>query len=303
MSSIVFSSSLTIADAIDAAAKLKSILKVTEFEQGMSAACSEMSEEQILYSASSIISRDIESIDIEHEFYPNASDVSLGASLEKMPSTLTKFLAWLINDKSFEKANEPHVMSKEKLRKVLGLVESIVSVVRCTFTPFHLGLVIELYHEYGSRTLIETLFSHGFFASYTAVRCYLTSIAVHEVENMENGAFAPDGIISVQEGGGLIQEGADNIDLSTETIDGKDTFHSMARAVFQTCRSHDDSFLRKLKVRRGQESTFQLTESASTIMSCLPFTKPRSRGSPSRISNAFKKIAECAEGIDNSSEL
>ena len=38
-------------------------------------------------------------------------------------------------------------------------------------------------------------------------------------------------------------------------------------------------------------------------MSCLPFTKPRSRGSPTRISNAFKKIAECAEGIDNSSEL
>ena len=69
-SSIVFSSSLTIADAIAAAAKLKSILKVTEFEQGMSAACSEMSEEQILHSASSIIRSDIESLDIEHEFYP-----------------------------------------------------------------------------------------------------------------------------------------------------------------------------------------------------------------------------------------
>jgi hypothetical protein len=61
---------------------------------------------------------------------------------------------------------------------------------------------------------------------------------------------------------------ADNIDLNTETIDGKDTFHSMARAVFQTCRSHDDFCLRQLKVRRGQERTFQLTESASTIMSC-----------------------------------
>jgi 3-phenylpropionate/cinnamic acid dioxygenase small subunit len=35
-------------------------LKVTEFEQGMSAACSEMSEEQILHSASSIIRRVIE---------------------------------------------------------------------------------------------------------------------------------------------------------------------------------------------------------------------------------------------------
>jgi hypothetical protein len=102
----------------------------------------------------------------------------------------------------------------------------------------------------------------------------------------------------VQEGGGLIQEGADNIDLNTETIDGKDTFHSMARAVFQTCRSHDDFCLRQLKVRRGQERTFQLTESASTIMSCLPFTKPKSRGSPSRISNAFKKIAECVSCIN-----
>jgi hypothetical protein len=40
MSSIVFSSSLTIADAIAAAVKSKSIWKVTEFEQvGMSAAC------------------------------------------------------------------------------------------------------------------------------------------------------------------------------------------------------------------------------------------------------------------------
>jgi hypothetical protein len=92
----------------------------------------------------------------------NFIHVSLGTSLEKMPSTLTTFLAWLIDDKSFEKANEPHVMSKEKLRKVLGLVESIVSVARCTFTPFHLGLAIELYHEYGSRTLIETLFLMGF---------------------------------------------------------------------------------------------------------------------------------------------
>jgi hypothetical protein len=30
----------------------------------------------------------------------------------------------------------------------------------------------------------------------------------------------------------FIQEGADNIDLNTETIDGKNTMYSMARAVF-----------------------------------------------------------------------
>jgi hypothetical protein len=41
---------------------------------------------------------------------------------------------------------------------------------------------------------------------------------VHEVENMENGAFAPDGIISVQEGGGLIQEGADKFRRVINTL-------------------------------------------------------------------------------------
>jgi hypothetical protein len=53
-------------------------LKVTEFEQGMSAACSEMSEKQSLHSASSIIRRDIERLDIEHEFYPCFSRNILG---------------------------------------------------------------------------------------------------------------------------------------------------------------------------------------------------------------------------------
>jgi hypothetical protein len=36
----------------------------------------------------------------------------------------------------------------------------------------------------------------------------------------------------------FIQEGADNIDLNTETIDGKNTMHSMARAVFQVVQDH-----------------------------------------------------------------
>jgi hypothetical protein len=38
-------------------------------------------------------------------------------------------------------------------------------------------------------------------------------------------------------GGDFIQEGADNIDLNTETIDGKNTMHSMARAVFQVVKT------------------------------------------------------------------
>jgi hypothetical protein len=65
------------------------------------------------------------------------------------------------------------------------------------------------------------------------VRRFITSVALKEEESIKEGVYVPDGIVSVCQGGCLIQEGADNIDINTEIIDGKDTFHSMARAVFQ----------------------------------------------------------------------
>lgn len=53
------------------------------------------------------------------------------------------------------------------------------------------------------------------------------------LEKFKNGVYVPDGIIPMRQGSGLIQESADNIDINTETVDGKNSFHSMARAVFQ----------------------------------------------------------------------
>ena len=41
------------------------------------------------------------------------------------------------------------------------------------------------------------------------------------MEKLHDDVPAPDGIIPIREGRGLIQEGADNIDINTETIDGK----------------------------------------------------------------------------------
>jgi hypothetical protein len=58
--------------------------------------------------------------------------------------------------------------------------------------------------------------------------------------------YVPDGIVPVCQCGCLIQEGADNIDINTEIIDGKDTFHAMARAVFQARPSPIDSCMRQV---------------------------------------------------------
>jgi hypothetical protein len=64
----------------------------------------------------------------------------------------------------------------------MGITECIFSVSRDMFTPFHLGLAVQLYHDIGSKQLIETLHSNGLCASYGEVRRYLSSIAHHEIE-------------------------------------------------------------------------------------------------------------------------
>ena len=86
MSNIMFSSCLTISDAIAAAGKLKSMLRLTETET------SQESQEHILHSAASILRHDIQSFVVNNEDYPNASEVSLAISVGKMPQSLLKFI-------------------------------------------------------------------------------------------------------------------------------------------------------------------------------------------------------------------
>jgi hypothetical protein len=76
--------------------------------------------------------------------------------------------------------------------------------------------------------------------TFPEVMRYLTSIVHHEMENLHDDVHVPDGIIP-------IREGADSIDINTETTDGKNTFHSMARAVFQIRPGPLGSALRFLK--------------------------------------------------------
>jgi hypothetical protein len=60
-SNIVFSSSISIGDAIKAASKLKSDLKIAQIDFEISDTKDTLSEEQILHSAANILRRDIQS--------------------------------------------------------------------------------------------------------------------------------------------------------------------------------------------------------------------------------------------------
>jgi hypothetical protein len=86
--------------------------------------------------------------------------------------------------------------------------------------------------------LIETLHAFGICASYTVqVRQFLTSAANHEISKTEVSCI-PYGISPKTLGGDFIQEGADNIDLNTETIDGKNTMHYNSSSCSGGARSY-----------------------------------------------------------------
>jgi hypothetical protein len=152
---------------------------------------------------------------INNEDYPNANEVSLAISVEKMPQSLLKFICWLIDEKAYKAASEPYIVPIDKIRKILGITESIVSLSKHTFIPFHLGLAVQLHHEFGSHGLVDNLNSHGFCASYSEVRRFLTSVALKEEDRIKEGVYVPDDIVPVCQGGCLIQEGTDK----SETID------------------------------------------------------------------------------------
>jgi hypothetical protein len=50
---------------------------------------------------------------------------------------------------------------------------------------------------------------------------YSNPLANHEIEHINGDRYIPSGIRPITQGGHLIQEGSDTIDINTETVDGK----------------------------------------------------------------------------------
>ena len=92
----------------------------------------------------------------------------------------------------------------------------------------------------------------GCVPSYTELHRFLTSVANHEIEHINGDRYIPSGILPIAKGGNLIQEGSDNIDINAATVDGKNTFHSRARAVFQS-KYVDELTVCAERIERGRD--------------------------------------------------
>ena len=100
-------------------------------------------------------------------------------------------------------------------------------------------------------------------------------------------SYVPNGIALFRKGGRIIQEGAENIDLNAETIDGKIHFTPCLELYFSV------KAMSSIKVKRELERSLTLNHSNTNLLACLPFDKPTERYGPHRYSNVHGKIVSC----------
>ena len=95
--------------------------------------------------------------------------------------------------------------------------------------------------------------------SYDDLGRFLTSAAEVEIDKLQEAVYVPSGTVSITDGGNLVREGDDNIAINADTVDGKNTFHSMARVVFQE-QSTDSPATRKISIKHGKSNSLVLCE-------------------------------------------
>jgi hypothetical protein len=102
--------------------------------------------------------------------------------------------------------------------------------------PLHLGLAIQVYRGLIKKNQ-KLPNNNGLCENYTELRRFQTSVANHELEHINGDWYIPSRIRPITQGGHLIQEGSDNIDINAETVDGKNTFHSSSKSclLIQIC--------------------------------------------------------------------
>jgi hypothetical protein len=159
----------------------------------------------IIRTAAKLIKSELMSLEDDKEFYPCSDQISsLNENLAYLPDGLSIFLHSVIGEKSSLKISS------------IGQAIMKSSRQRSFIPPLQLGLGVQIHHCFGSRSLVDTLFSLGFCLSYDEVKKYESSSAV------EQGISIP-GITDTS----CLQFMADNVDHNIDTLDGNGTFHGM----------------------------------------------------------------------------
>lgn len=106
---------------------------------------------KLVQAAAKLIKEDIKAVETAHEVYPHCNDLtSQEAGIEYLPNTLLKEL----------------FAEKKAGVKMASIGQAMMQATRprVLLAPLQFGLGVQLYHQFSSRFLIDSLHHHGFFA-------------------------------------------------------------------------------------------------------------------------------------------
>ncbi|CAG9760430.1 unnamed protein product [Ceutorhynchus assimilis] len=232
----------------------------------------------ILHKAAEILKREIRKFQSEQKEFPMPENISSSEFEKQVPKLLLTFMSWLIDDNAFNNVESEVAEAVIPCSIIMALVSKIY---KKNYFQFGLGLFI--HHTVRSKQLLETLSDIGLSCTYNDVRQLTTALVKQKVH--KEPIYIPLGIDMVSPSmKNYIHASMDNFDLNEQTIDGKNTTHSMAIVVFQQ-RNNDRSFARSNISREGPYS-LNTEDLDFPFQNILKYNNPPNRPKPS----SFKQI-------------
>ena len=257
LSDIVCSASVSVGEALVKANHLAKVLQDVSKDENTEVELNEPSDNSVVHAAVGILRRRISQVKKPDGEYYSSQEMSLQAAQDFVDPLLLKALMWLTDDQAYLSASD---VSDNYLSdaKYLSVACDIVSLATSVMSPKHLGLGIHLHHQFGSRKLIDDISNLGHCISYTELRHFLTSAAVHISSGQQPGpagALIPPELLPKEDGGKLITAVGDNWDHNERTVDGKRTTHAMT-TILVTPKTGDERPLPRIK--KVSERTFDV---------------------------------------------
>lgn len=152
-------------------------------------------------------------------------DLSTDAVSRFIPDKLKHFMTALIN------ADTDSVPTG----KSCSISQDFMNFVKPMRTPKSICLAVAMKNLTNSKAVIDHLHHLGHCISYKDTLSVDKNMADEILNNaLQVGMVIPSNILRRDQGGGLIQAAADNIDFTEETLDGKNTTHATSAVLYQT---------------------------------------------------------------------
>jgi hypothetical protein len=238
-SDLVCSGDITVAEALKHVVRLQ--LHVNESGECELESSDDVNSEEdsvVLHKAAGIIRKCISGITFQSERYDPSGKLDTKKCKDFVPNRLFDFIGWCTSKKDFDSATtyESETDMRNIDMRVLAICHNVISLGCKSQTPITFGLGVKLHHDHGSREQIDDLFCLGHSISYDEVRKFITAIALDQLLNQSELYIPRD--ISVYDPENVqttVDAAIDNFDQNEETIDGKNTTHSMAVVLYQRC--------------------------------------------------------------------